>query len=73
LTEEGVFGFCEAISHFLYFSVQSKASPFARKKKLAASEEKERTKVKTANVRRYMLVRMLSIWRQPMESLSGGI
>lgn len=69
--EEDEFGFCEAITHFLNISTQSKLSPFTIKTQLAASDAEERTKAMMANVRGYILYKMLSIWRKATESLSS--
>jgi len=52
-TEDIVFnGFCEATSHFLNVSTQSRFAPFEMKTQLAVSEEEERNDAKMTNVRR---------------------
>jgi len=50
-TEDNPFWFCEAISHCLNFSIESKLALFATKMKLAASDAEERRKAAMANVR----------------------
>ena len=51
-TEDIVFGLCEAASHILKVSTQSKFSQLAMKTQLAASEAEERKKARMINVRR---------------------
>jgi len=70
-TEDGVLEFWEAISHCLNLPTQSKFDALATNVQLATSEAKERTKVKMANMRGYMLSRISSICRRATESLSS--
>jgi len=51
-TEDIVFGFCEADSHILKVSTQSKFAQLAMKTQLAASEAEERKEASMTNVRR---------------------
>ena len=49
--EDNVFGFCEAISHCLNFTMQSKLALLAIKTQLAPSDVEERTQARIENVR----------------------
>jgi len=50
-TDDNFFGSCEAVSHFLNFSTQSKPFLCATKMQPAASDPEERIKARMANVR----------------------